>query len=284
MNATTDWYETSLIGNGSYQITEARGALPCNSFLVVDGEEGLLIDTGLGIGDLPETVAELTDVSPTVLLTHSHWDHIGAAGAFDDIVTDERERTDDGRVTIDTLSEEFVERPGQFVESWRELDREFPEDFDPDAYEISPATDVGTVEPGDELAVGEHTLELLAVPGHSPGQLAAIDHETGICYGADAVGIGGNLYAHFQDCDVSAYVETFERLIDRYESGAFDTLATGHNDPLEGDEIEILETMRDGLEDILDDAIPYETVETDWGPARQYEIADFVVLTRTDVT
>lgn len=284
MNATTDWYETSRFAADSFQLTEARGGLPCNSFLIESGADALLIDTGLGVGDLREMVAGLTDADPSVLLTHSHWDHIGAAAQFDDVSIDERERTNDGRVTIDVLSEEFLERPEQFVAEWRELGNEFPDGFDPNSYEIAPATGVGTVAPGEELVVGDHTLELLAVPGHSPGQLAAIDHTAGVCYAADVVGIGGNLYAHFQDCDVQAYVESFDRLLERYDAGEFDILTTGHNDPIEAEEIGRLETMRDALLDVLEDALDYETVDTDWGPARQYEVEDFVILTRPDVT
>jgi len=283
MNPTTDWYEIAEIAPDSYQLTEARDALQCNSFVVDGGDEALVIDTGLGIGDLRATVATVTDAAPRLFLTHSHWDHIGAAHQFDDVVVDPRERTADDRVTIDTLSDEFVDRPAQFVENWRALGRSFPDGFDPDAYALPPAEGVGTVEAGDVLTVGDHELELLFLPGHSPGQLAALDRETGVLYGADAIGIGRSLYAHFQDSNVERYVDTFETLVDRHEAGAFDTMATGHNDPIRGDDLAILEAMRVALGDILDDAAAYEIVETDWGPARQYEFDGFTVLTGTTV-
>lgn len=284
MNRTTDWFETIEIADDSIQLTEARAALPCNSFVVDGGDETLVIDTGLGIGDLREQIEGVVDGDPRLVLTHSHWDHIGAAHQFEEIVIHDRERSADGRVTIDTLSDEFVQRPAKFVESWRELGKEFPDEFDPDTYAIPPAENVGTIAPGVQVNVGDHTLEVFAAPGHSPGQIALLDHTTGVCYGADAIGIGGSLYAHFQDCDIEEYVDTFERLFDLYESGAFDTLATGHNDPYRGDDLEILEEMRVALGDILDDTADYEVVDTDWGPARQYNFGSFTVLTATTVT
>lgn len=281
MNATTDWYEVTEIAQTSYQLTEAKAALPCNSFVIDGGEEVLLIDTGLGIGNLRATITDIVDQVPRVLLTHSHWDHIGAAHQFDDVVIDDRERTDDGQVTIDVLSDEFVERPDQFTTNWWDLGKSFPDEFNPHTYDIKPINDVGTVEPGQILTVGDHDLELLHVPGHSPGQLAALDRRAGILYGADVVGIGGSLYAHFQDSDVEAYANTFERLVDLHEAGAFDVLATGHNAPYQGNDLAVLEEMQVALDDILNDSVKYEVVETDWGPARQYEFGEFTVLTDT---
>jgi glyoxylase-like metal-dependent hydrolase (beta-lactamase superfamily II) len=282
VNATTDWYETAEIAPGCYQLTEARAALPCNAFLIEDGGEALVIDTGLGVGDLRAMAAGLVDATPRVLLTHSHWDHIGAAHQFDDVLAPAREQID-GTVSIDVLSEEFVDRPGQFVANWRELGKSFPEGFDPDAYDIEPVHGVDAVAPGDRITVGERDLELLHVPGHSPGQLAALDGEAGILYGADVVGIGGSLYAHFQDSDVRTYIDTFAELVDLREAGAFDVLATGHNDPYRGDDLDVLEEMRVALGDILDDTADYEVVETDWGPARQYDFGAFTVLTDTTI-
>ena len=279
MNRTSDWYTVDRIAPESYQITEAEGVLRCNSFLIDGGDEALLIDTGLGIGDLRSVVEELVDGPVRVLLSHSHWDHIGAAHQFQEAVVHERERADDERVTIDTLSDEFVERPIQFVRSWTDAGNGFPDGFDPESYDVPPVENVGTVSPGDVLRVGDRSLELLHIPGHSPGQLAALDRDTGVLYGADVIGIGADLYAHFQDSDVAAYADAVADLADAYHEGAFDVLATGHNEPYRGDEIAVLDDIHAALGEILDDTAEYEVIETDWGPARRYEFDEFAVLT-----
>ena len=288
MSDTTDWFDVTRVAPNVHQLTEGSGVLPCNAFLVTDAApdatdadtaDALLVDTALGIGNLRVTAEALAGTVPRVLLTHSHWDHIGAAHQFDDVAIHDRERGADGTVAIDTLSDEFVERPAQFVADWRTTGESFPDGFDPDAYDVAPAEGVEAAAPGDVLTVGDRELELVAVPGHSPGQLAAIDADAGICFGADVVGIGGNVYAHFADCDVEGYRDSVATLIDRRDDGVFDVLCTGHNDPYRGSDLAVLDAVHDALEAVLDGSADATVVETDWGPAHQYQFDGFVVLT-----
>ncbi len=60
-----------------------------NCFLVAGRERAILIDTGLGIGDIGGAVAALTDLDVAVVNTHHHWDHSGGNGGFDDIAIHE---------------------------------------------------------------------------------------------------------------------------------------------------------------------------------------------------
>ena len=52
-------------------------------FLLVGDEKAMLIDTGVGIGDLAGFAQTLTDKPLMVCYSHNHVDHIGGAGAFD---------------------------------------------------------------------------------------------------------------------------------------------------------------------------------------------------------
>ncbi|GAB3031544.1 MBL fold metallo-hydrolase [Natronobiforma cellulositropha] len=280
MNATTDWFSVTDLGGGWYRVSEAEGHFPCHSYVLEDGDEALVVDTGLGVDDLRGVVEDLVGTDVRVLLTHAHWDHIGAAHQFDDVLIDERERTPDGRVSIDGLTDESVERPAQFVAGWLEAGNEFPESFDPDSYEIRPVADVEVVTPGETLRIGERELELVATPGHSPGQLAVLDREAGICHGADVLEPGGTLYAHLEHSDVSAYRETVDRLIEYREAGAFDVLTLGHGEPIRGGDLAILEDVATALAAIERDDAPFETIETHWGPTRRYDIGGIEVLTR----
>ncbi|GHT00347.1 hydroxyacylglutathione hydrolase [Planctomycetales bacterium] len=52
------------------------GVLSVNTYLVVHGDEALVIDPG---GDAPEIIRQLGDAKMVaLLLTHSHYDHLGA--------------------------------------------------------------------------------------------------------------------------------------------------------------------------------------------------------------
>ena len=54
--------------------------------ILAEGERrALLIDTGVGIGDLAEFVAGLTTLPLTVWCTHGHMDHVGGASQFEKV-------------------------------------------------------------------------------------------------------------------------------------------------------------------------------------------------------
>lgn len=56
-----------------------------SSFLIVGEEKALLIDCGVGIGDLKSVVERITDKPYEVVASHNHMDHIGGADAFNEI-------------------------------------------------------------------------------------------------------------------------------------------------------------------------------------------------------
>ena len=281
MNGTTDWFTVEQVADGWQQLTEGDPVLPCHPLVVQDGDDAVVVDTGLGIGDLPGMVEELTGSADVpVLLTHSHWDHIGAAHEFEDVAIHERERGADGRVAVDTLSDEFGHRPGQFVANCVDAGMAFPDGFDPDSYRIEPAHGVGTLDPWKEVDVGDRTLELVPIPGHSPGQLAVLDRTAGICHGADVLEPGGEIFAQFQHSDVDVYRETIARLVDLRDEGAFDTLTTGHGEPLRGEALSILDDVQEALDRVAEGEAVSEPVDTSYGPKRRYEVGDIVVLTK----
>ncbi|MEY7851754.1 MBL fold metallo-hydrolase [Natrarchaeobius sp. A-rgal3] len=277
MNATTDWYETERIAPGSYRITEGIGYLPINTYLLGDDDEWLLIDAGLGIGDLRAHAEAMAGTSPRVFLTHSHWDHVGSAHQFDDVVIHASEQRD-GVVPVDTTTRGGVDLADTFVESWLETGSEFPDGFDPDGYDVPSVSGVETVEAGDVLEIGSTRLELLPIPGHSPGQLAALDRDAEICYAADVLSPDGSVFAQFDDSDLEAYADAVDRLLTLREDGAFDVLATGHGEPIRGDDLSVLDRVKTALESVLaGDASP--RAEDDlWGPIHRYSVGDVDVV------
>ncbi|WP_331232418.1 MBL fold metallo-hydrolase [Natronorarus salvus] len=276
MNRTDDWYEVTRLAERSYLITEAN---QYRMYLIEGTERSVVIDTGLGIGRLRSLVTDLVDLPLEVVLTHTHWDHIGAAVQFDDVYVDPHELPLDRQVRIDSISEEFTNRPEEFVSHWRAANREFPEEFDVDTYMIDSFTAKATP-PEREIDLGTRSLEVLPLPGHSPGHLGVLDQKTGVLYGGDILQFDRGLYILFKDSSLTDYIESIEAVVTLKSEGRFDVLATSHNDPLAGDELSIFEELLDALYDIVAGNREYELVDTPWGQVRSYRVGAAEVLTR----
>jgi len=280
MNDTKDWFSVEELSDDSWRISEATFF---NDYLLAGEDRALLLDASVGVGDLRTMTESLVDVPLTVILTHSHWDHMGAAHQFDDVRIHAAELPPDGTVRWDYVADEFHIDLEGWINSWLEQGNQFPDDFDPEGYEIPPASDVTTVADGETVDLGERELELIHLPGHAPGHIGALDRERGDLYGGDVVHIHQNLYIHFDGCDIHDYVDTFERLRTMRDEGVFDTLYTAHNRPISGDELSLLDEYYQGLQAILEDELPYES-NGETPPGRVYEIAGNEVVTKPDVS
>lgn len=125
----------------------------CN-FLLLTGDDPTLVDTGFAAH--AEATAQLagehTSSIRTVLNTHWHCDHIGGNHHF---------QASGARVIGSHPDSAALDRsdPGCCVAEY--LDQPVPQ------YTVDTA-----VGGGDQLDLGEHTWQVVAVPGHTPGHLA----------------------------------------------------------------------------------------------------------------
>lgn len=166
------YYEKKL-GEGFYSIKEAH--LPnaqhgVMMYLVVGEEKAALIDSGFGVTDtLREFVETLTNKPIVCLVGHGHPDHAGAAALFDEIYMNPE---DDFLLPV-SLSYE------------RRMDDVFGHgDFDP---ELKVYCEEHIVMPeklnykplcdGDVFDLGGKKLEVVAMPGHTRGSVAFVNHE-----------------------------------------------------------------------------------------------------------
>ena len=84
----------------------------CNIWLILGERSALLIDAGIGVSPLRPVVEAITDLPVALLLTHSHFDHIGGAHEF----ADRRMHRAEAEVLADPTPERLY--PGHF----RDLD------------------------------------------------------------------------------------------------------------------------------------------------------------------
>jgi len=77
-----DWFTIDKVDESTYIISEYRHWEETHCYLLIGGERALLIDTGLGVGNIRREVEKLSDKPVIAVATHVHWDHIGGHKYF----------------------------------------------------------------------------------------------------------------------------------------------------------------------------------------------------------
>ncbi len=202
----SDWFAATRFPEGVTRITE-RGLGPlhaCNIWLVAGRDATLLVDAGTGIAALAPVVARLTDRPVICLLTHAHYDHMGGAHAFADRRAHAAEAA-----TMAAPSPQSTLWGG-----W--LDAAAftgppPEGFDMEHYAVRPAHPTALLADGDVIDLGDRSLEVLHVPGHSPGLLAAFEAATGLLFSSDAL-YDGRMFFDLPGSGPAAASRSLDRL------------------------------------------------------------------------
>lgn len=277
MNATSDWYEVEDLGGSNYRVSEG---VVFNNYLLDGAESAILIDAGIGFGDMASFVTEFCDGPVSLLLSHSHWDHMGAAYQFDDVRIDDREVTDGDRV----VPKNFGYTPAEFIDEWQGAGRSLPDSFDPASYELRSVEGVDVISAGETIDLGDRTVELIDAAGHSPGQLAVLDRDNGVLFGSDIIHNNYDLYIHFDGCDIAAYEATLDRVVSLRDAGAFETLYLAHSRPLAGEEVAKLDLYLDAVREIIAGDRPFEMVAESSGEARRYDVGEHHIYTQPSLS
>lgn len=139
--------------------------------LIIGSERALLIDTGMGAGDLKGAVDALTGGKPLdVVNTHFHGDHSGGNGQFDRVYCPEQD--------VPYLKAQMVHPETRMR----------PLCDEKDLVPISDQTEVIPYRDGYRFRLGDgEELEAIYTPGHTAGGCMLLDHKSGILYSGDAV-------------------------------------------------------------------------------------------------
>lgn len=225
-----------------YKIPSILGPRRFAQWLVVGDERMLLVDSGIdstiaehvtpALAELGRSPGDITDV----VISHADVDHYGGNAELRRVAPQARIRSS------------ALDRP--WIESWSLISQErygwyraHGLDYDDATWQwleqaAGPDTALdGTVADGEALDLGGIALEVVALPGHSPGHLGIVHHESRTAIVMDAV-LEGGLYTTSGElispppyASVAAYRGTIERL------RALDParLGTSHYPPTEGE-------------------------------------------------
>ena len=184
-----------------------------NVFLVQDGREGALVDSGFGDEKSVRERLDFLKQHPGVhvryiILTHHHFDHSSGAKQLRDATG--------AQVTLHAQEE-------RFLKDWQSetpQDLEVPADQKAVVEQISrfrrQAAEAGPdvrVKDGDTLKVGSLTIEVVHTPGHTLGSVCLyLREERALFTGDTALGLGTVAVSPPPYGDMALYLQSLERL------------------------------------------------------------------------
>lgn len=148
------------------------------------GKSNVLIESGPAV-TLPNLMAALAEAGidriDEVLLTHVHLDHAGASGGLARLFPEARFR-------IHQRVARYLIDPTRLIEGARqvwgpETDRLFGIAEPVPEHRVLPLSD------GDVIDFGDRRVTAVATPGHTRAHHAFLDHDTGVAFCGDAIGI-----------------------------------------------------------------------------------------------
>ena len=222
MNHITD------LGGGIYRLTTEFDGGSVFTYAVM-GERLAIIDTGTEstFSLIEELIEKLGNPkTETVLHTHGHWDHIGAARKTKELTG----------APLGVHADDAAMMGSRAGNDKRFL-AAFPEDFEPTLPEIDVVeNNIGEqippdvlINPGDVFDLGGRTLTAVPIPGHTSGCLAFLDSETGALFTGDGMcgmGPGGTLVQYE---DVEGYLNSINRVRELQPR----QILCGHFDPFD---------------------------------------------------
>ena len=169
------------VGSGNVMSSETM-------YIVEGKDKAVLIDAGTTVPGLDKIVGKITKKPVTLILTHVHPDHTGAAGCFDEVWIN----------PADT-----VNVPA----------------FMPDYKGV-----IKYLEHGQLIELGGRTLETFFTPGHTPGSTTFLEVGTDHGFSGDSFG-NGNLLVF---CDFKTLIQTCKESYEYFNAKGYKKFYCGH--------------------------------------------------------
>jgi glyoxylase-like metal-dependent hydrolase (beta-lactamase superfamily II) len=236
------WWRTHDAGEAVTLLVEAHitPMLESNVWHVRGRDADLVVDTANGIGPLRPAIDELAEGRPVVAVaTHGHFDHVGGLAEFDDRRCHEGDAAETRepfavRIERDAQPEGVQEMFGYygFDVPERTIAALPSASFDVAGWRAPGAEPTGFVVDGEVIDLGDRRLEVLHVPGHTPGSVALWEAATGLLFSGDTAYVDARL--GFDD------LEAAEASLRRLAELPVRRVHAGHDRSFDGGELDVL--------------------------------------------
>lgn len=210
-----EYYKTDKITENIFAIKSMTGEI---LYLIEGSERAVLIDSGLGVGNLRKVVASITHKPLSVLLTHGHVDHAPGAADFDCVYLNLKDR---GLYQRHCMPEE---RMGYLKAN---LGDSCCVVSKADLVAPDPEKDFLDLTENMEFDLGGLHVEVYEMPGHTKGSVIFLIREPGILILGDACNNATFLFDD-ESSTVSAYLKVLEETVRRLD-GKFHRVFLSHH-------------------------------------------------------
>jgi glyoxylase-like metal-dependent hydrolase (beta-lactamase superfamily II) len=219
MRVAERWFEQETVGEGVVRIREPHvdPFLRANLYLVRGRDRDALVDSGLGLASLRAELAELFERPVVAVATHRHFDHVGGLHEFEEVVVhrDDAEAVARADGFASLRIEEYPPEELSGYDPPASLLTALPRDgFELGEYRVRPVRPTRVVDEGEVVDLGDRRLEVLHLPGHTPGEIGLWEPETGTLFSGDCVYESGELLDELPESDVGDYLRSMRRLRD----------------------------------------------------------------------
>ncbi|MCQ2139009.1 MAG: MBL fold metallo-hydrolase [Bacteroidales bacterium] len=231
-------------GVGKVYMISEHAAATC--YLVTGTKAAMLIDTGIGVGDLAGLVRGLTDLPLIVVNTHGHPDHMGANYQFAEAWVPEKDM--DVYHAMDPFKE------GTDLEAYVASNAK---DFAYDTLAVKAnAAEVKAYEPctltlfnpGQTWDLGDKLISTIELGGHTPGSIMFLDETDDMLFSGDAM--NGYLWMWLDTClSIEEYEQNLAAAIPQFK--CISHVYGGHEFREAGATVEQSETMLADVRSVL---------------------------------
>lgn len=196
-------FQTKSLGNGIYVIQDVVGV---EMYLIEGDERAILIDTGIGIGNLKDVVEKITNKPIIVYLTHGHVDHAGGIYNFDEVWVAEQD--------IDLLQKHAkvkfrLDFASAYISELKDIE---------DAENHMPYHNHIKLLPvccENKIELGNRKLQVIGLKGHTQGSIGFYDEKTKTLFAGDACNNSTFLFLE-EATSVSEYKATLMKLKEKW--------------------------------------------------------------------
>lgn len=199
-------------------------------FLLAGAKKALLIDSGMQVNNAKEIAEDLVDLPVELLNTHGDIDHVGSNAEFDCFYMNPAEASN-------------------YYNSQKQTGT------------IIPVTD------GDIIDLGGRELEIITLPGHTPGSIAVLDKNNRVLISGDPIQ-DGNIFMFGVQREMHAYLLSLEKL-EKYKD-AFDTIYPSHGSFPVGPEL--IDSLHEGASRILAGEVEGSEAEFHGMKIKRYDV------------